>query len=121
MVCKIYSFSLWLSCQEDLAYNYQNWIIVFVPLRESHGTGGEGYYLVCSWILMNSILYTVGHFLMQIAISQELPLESIIIILTARCLPVTYNAAPYIFVLAIFQRISGVVLIFYKKVNNHYL
>lgn len=64
---------------------------------------------------MNSILHTVGHFLMQIVISQEFPLESIIIILTASCLHVIYNVVPYMFVLTIFQHISGVVLIFYKK------
>lgn len=46
-----------------------------------------------TWIRMNSILHTVGHFLMQIAISQEFPLESIIIILTASCLCVTYNGS----------------------------
>lgn len=71
---------------------------------------------------MNSILYTAGHFLMQIAISQEFPLENITIILSVSCLHVTYNAVAYTFVLTICQHTSGVVLIFfYKEANNHYL
>lgn len=78
-------------------------------------TGRERYYLVCFLIPINSILHTVRHFLIQIAISQEFPLESIIIILTASCLHVTYNVVVYMFVLTIFQHISGVVLILYKK------
>lgn len=70
---------------------------------------------------MNSILYTVWHFLMQIAISQEFPLENIAMIFSVSCLHVTYNAAAYTFVSTIFHHISGVVLIFYKEVNNQYL
>lgn len=54
---------------------------------------------------------------MQIALSQEFPSERIIIILAASCLHVTYNVVPYVFVLKIFQHISGVVLLSYKKVN----
>jgi len=49
-----------------LTYDSQNEIVIFAPLRESHGTGREWHYLACSWTLMNSILYAVGHFLMQI-------------------------------------------------------
>lgn len=52
---------------------------------------------------------------MQIALSQEFPSERVIIILAASCLHVTYNVVPYMFVLKIFQHISGVVLFFYKK------
>lgn len=58
---------------------------------------------------------------MQIAVSQEFPLENITIILSVSCLHVTYKAVAYMFALTLFQHISGVVLIFYKEVNNHYL
>jgi len=55
-------------------------------------------------------------------LSQEFPLENITMILSVSCLHVAYNAVAYVFVLPIFQYISGVVLIiFHKEVNNHYL
>lgn len=51
---------------------------------------------------MSSILYTVDHFLMQIALSREFPLGNITMILSVIFLHVTYNAVAYMFVLTIF-------------------